>query len=156
LGKAVILNPAPAPDHLPEGILEKLDYIIPNETELIRLSGCNDDSMNEIKNGAQKLIEMGVNSVIVTLGDKGSMLVQKNSVELFPPIPVRAVDTTAAGDCFCAAFVVALANGRTPVEAISFANIAAGLAVTQRGAQDSVPDIAQIDEYRNHLQNNQV
>ena len=148
LGKTIILNPAPAPDSLPMGIPEKLDYIIPNESELVRLCGCDDDSMNEIKKGAQKLINMGVSSVIVTLGGKGSMLVQKDSFELFPPIPVRAVDTTAAGDCFCAAFVVALANGQTLHEAITFAKITAGLAVTKQGAQDSIPDISQIEEYR--------
>lgn len=148
LGKTVILNPAPAPDLLPEGIAGKLDYIIPNETELIRLSKCKDDSMDEMKFGAERLIEEGVESVIVTLGSRGSMLVQKDFFELFPPIPVRAIDTTAAGDCFCAAFVVALANGKNPAEAITFATIAAGLAVTKRGAQDSVPYRTEIDEYR--------
>jgi len=147
LGKTVILNPAPAPDSLPDGIPKKLDYLIPNETELIKLSKCKDDSINEIKNGASKLLEAGVNSVIVTLGDKGSMLVRKDSYELCPSIPVQAVDTTAAGDCFCAAFVVALANGKTTVEAIAYANIAAGLAVTKSGAQDSVPTREQIDAY---------
>jgi ribokinase len=149
LGKTIILNPAPAPDFLLDGIQGKLDYIIPNETELAKLSKCKDDSTNEMKAGAQKLIDAGVGCVIVTLGGKGSMLVGKDSYELYPPIPVRAVDTTAAGDCFCAAFVVALANGSTPCEAITYATIAAGLAVTKSGAQDSVPSAAQIEEYCN-------
>jgi len=147
LGKTVILNPAPAPDSLPDDITGKLDYIIPNETELIRLSGCKDDSGSEMREGTQKLIASGIKSVIVTLGGKGSMLARKDFIEVFPPIQVKAVDTTAAGDCFCAAFTVALANGKNPAEAISFANIAAGLAVTRPGAQDSVPDLAQIEAY---------
>ncbi|MCL2146966.1 MAG: ribokinase [Synergistaceae bacterium] len=148
LGRTIILNPAPAPDSLPADIMPKLDYIIPNESELVKLCGCDDDSMNEIKRGAQKLINMGVNTVIVTLGDKGGVLVQRDLFELFPPIPVRAVDTTAAGDCFCAAFVVALANDQTLHEAITFAKISAGLAVTKQGAQNSIPDRLQIEEYR--------
>lgn len=148
LGKTVILNPAPAPDYLPDGIPGKLDCIIPNETELIRLSKCKDDSIDEMRIGAEKLISAGVKSVIVTLGGRGSMLIQNDACEIFPPIPVRAVDTTAAGDCFCAAYVVALANGKTPGEAMSFATIAAGLTVTKRGAQDSIPYRTEIDAYR--------
>jgi ribokinase len=145
LDKTIVLNPAPAPAALPQEILRKLDYIIPNETELSRLSGCRSDSENEIEVAAQKLIAAGAHSVIVTLGRKGSVLVQKDAFELFPPIQVEAVDTTAAGDCFCAAFVVALADGKTPAQAISFANVAAGIAVTKPGAQDSIPARAEVE-----------
>jgi len=100
LGMTVILNPAPAPESLPEDILGKLDYIVPNETELIRLSRCRDDSEDEMKRGARELIAAGVNSVIVTLGNKGSMLLRNDSFELFNSIQVQPIDTTAAGDCF--------------------------------------------------------
>ncbi|MDR1621077.1 MAG: ribokinase [Synergistaceae bacterium] len=148
LSKTIILNPAPAPAALPQDILSKVDYIIPNETELSRLSGCRSDSENEMEAAARKLIAAGAHAVIVTLGHKGSVLVQKDTLERFPPIQVEAVDTTAAGDCFCAAFAVALADGKTPAQAISFANVAAGLAVTRPGAQDSIPTQAEVEERR--------
>jgi ribokinase len=140
LGKTVILNPAPAPASIPEDVLKDLDYIIPNETELAKLSRRDSTrEIDEIEAGALSLTALGVRTVIVTLGHNGCMLVQGCNVERFPSIQVKAVDTTAAGDCFCAAFAVALSDGKSAPEAIAFANVAAGLSVTKPGAQDSIP-----------------
>ena len=77
--------------------------------------------------------------MIVTLGEKGCGVFRKGHVAWFPAKQVRAVDTTAAGDCFNAAVAVALAEGRTEQEAVEFAICASGIAVTRAGAQESLP-----------------
>lgn len=140
LGKTVILNPAPAPDSLPDSILEKLDYITPNETELMKLSKKEGNSLEDFIEGAKALLDKGVKNVLVTLGEKGALLVNEKMSEVFPVRKVVAVDTTAAGDCFNGAFVVAMAEGKNEYEAVMFANAASSIAVTRNGAQTSIPD----------------
>jgi len=145
LGKTVILNPAPAPDSLPEAILKCVDYLTPNETEVSKLAGCGDCSLESVKEGAQRLLNQGIGNVIVTLGDKGSLLVNKEQQTIYPTRKVTAVDTTAAGDCFNGAFVTALSEGRSVEEAILFASTAASIAVTRKGALKSVPKREETD-----------
>ena len=146
LGKIVILNPAPAPEELPVDILAKLDYITPNETELMKLCGSKGSSVEDFVKGAKTLIHKGVKNVLITLGDKGALLVNDNIVENFPTRKVVPVDTTAAGDCFNGAFTVALAEGRGQKEAAMFANAASSIAVTRNGAQTSIPSREEADE----------
>jgi len=148
LGKTVILNPAPAPDHLPEELYGLVDYLTPNETELAKLSGVRSDSLEEMKRGARLLIGKGVTRVIVTLGEQGALLVDKESEQLYPSRKVNSVDTTAAGDCFNGALAVGLAEGMREDEAIRFANLAASLAVTRQGAQSSLPFRKEVEELR--------
>lgn len=140
LGKTVILNPAPAPDSLPDAIWEKLDYITPNETELMKLSKKEGNCLGDFIEGAKVLLDKGVKNVLVTMGEKGALLVNENLSEVFPARKVIPVDTTAAGDCFNGAFVVALAEGKEEQEAVRFANTASSIAVTRNGAQTSIPD----------------
>lgn len=136
LGKMVILNPAPAPDEIPEEILSLVDYLTPNETEIIALNG---KSKDDIREGAEKLLSRGVSNVIATLGDRGALLVKRYGETFYPARKVVSVDTTAAGDCFNGAMVAALAEGQSEAEAILFANIASSIAVTRKGAQESLP-----------------
>ena len=136
LGKMVILNPAPAPDKIPEEILSLVDYLTPNETEIIALNG---KSKDDIREGAEKLLSRGVSNVIATLGDRGALLVNRYGETFYPARKVVSVDTTAAGDCFNGAMVAALAEGQSEAEAILFANIASSIAVTRKGAQESLP-----------------
>ena len=136
LGKTVILNPAPAPDKIPEEILSLVDYLTPNETEIIALIG---KSKDDIREGAEKLLSRGVSNVIATLGDRGALLVNRYGETFYPARKVVSVDTTAAGDCFNGAMVAALAEGQSEAEAILFANIASSIAVTRKGAQESLP-----------------
>lgn len=136
LGKTVILNPAPAPDEIPEEILSLVDYLTPNETEIIALNGKSKDAIRE---GAEKLLSRGVSNVIATLGDRGALLVNRYGETFYPARKVVSVDTTAAGDCFNGAMVAALAEGQSEAEAILFANIASSIAVTRKGAQESLP-----------------
>jgi ribokinase len=139
LGKTVILNPAPAPDAIPEDVLECVDWLTPNETELARLSGMPCEEPSEIEEAAAKLQRMGVKNVLVTVGSRGAYLCTADSAELIPAQHVKAVDTTAAGDCFNGAFAVGLSEGMTPAEAVVFANKAASISVTREGAQSSLP-----------------
>lgn len=145
LGKTVILNPAPAPDFLPKELLPKIDFLTPNETELLKLTGQTVGGLDEIKKGAGQLVAQGVKHVIVTMGKQGCMLVSEDRMEIFPARNVVSVDTTAAGDCFNGAFAVALAEGKGVEEAIRFANLASSIAVTRAGAQKSLPEREEVD-----------
>ena len=78
-------------------------------------------------------------NVLVTVGSHGAYLCTDTLSELIPTQHVKAVDTTAAGDCFNGAFAVALSEGKSPAEAVAFANRAASISVTREGAQASLP-----------------
>ena len=89
-----------------------------------------------IRKGARKLLAKGVKHVLVTLGSKGVLLVNHKTEQIFPAKKVKAVDTTAAGDCFNGAFAAALQEGYSIEEAIRFANLASSIAVTRKGAAE--------------------
>jgi ribokinase len=144
LGKTVILNPAPAPDKLPDDIWDKIDYLTPNETELMKLSGCQGISIDAVNKSTDILMKRGVKNVLVTLGERGAMLATIDEKTLFPARKVTPVDTTAAGDCFNGAFTVGLAESMSESEAIAFANLASSIAVTRKGAQSSLPNRTEI------------
>lgn len=145
LGKTVILNPAPAPEELPDEILGCIDYITPNETELMKICKRSGNTIEDFTEGAKLLLEKGVKNVLVTLGERGALLINENMAEIFPTRKVASVDTTAAGDCFNGAFAVALAEGKGEKEAVMFANAASSIAVTRNGAQTSIPDREETD-----------
>lgn len=148
LGKTVILNPAPAPDSIPDEILSMVDYLTPNETELLKLSGQTGDDIQAIENGAHEMVRRGVKNVIVTLGRQGCMLLSGDTKEYFSARSVESVDTTAAGDCFNGAFAVGLSEGLAAGEAIRFANLASSIAVTRKGAQNSLPSRDEVEGIR--------
>jgi len=134
--KKVILNPAPASDHLDKKLYKHITYMTPNEGELKIMSGI-DGNFDEC---AGKLMEMGVQKVLVTLGDEGAKLYTDcfKSISV-PACKVDAIDTVAAGDCFNGAFTLALDRGDNEEAAMRFANRASAFAVTRRGAQESIP-----------------
>lgn len=139
--KTVILNPAPAAQ-LPEEIYPCLDYITPNETELALLTGCED-----IQEAAQRLRDKGVKNVIVTLGEKGCLLLNEEGILELPAFKVNPKDTTAAGDTFNGAFAVAVSEDKSLRDALRFASAAAGLSTEQLGAMESVPTRVAVDEF---------
>jgi ribokinase len=149
MNKTVILNPAPAPNSLPDSMLAKVDIITPNETELQKLTGMETNSINEIKKAAKVLLDKGVKTVIVTWGDKGAVLATNNQFKVFPTTEVRVVDTTAAGDTFTAAIAVAISENKTLGEAIEFANRVAAVVVTREGAQTSIPTKDEVENLFN-------
>lgn len=148
-GKLVFLNPAPAPDHIPETVLQGLDFITPNETELEKLTGMPTKTIPQIESAAEELLRRGVKNVIVTLGAKGALLYNEEGKQLYPTFPAVPVDTTAAGDTFNAGVVVGLAEGKTLSEAIDLGNAAASISTTRKGAQTSIPTREEADRLLN-------
>lgn len=146
LGKTVILNPAPAPENIPDEILEGLDYLTPNETELNKLTDMPVETMEELEKASEVLLRKGVKNVIVTIGKRGALLNSAEGKKVCPTFTnIKAVDTTAAGDTFNAGLAVGLAEGRSLTEAICFANAAAAISVTRNGAQTSIPTKEEAD-----------
>lgn len=137
LGKTVVLNPAPAAS-LPDGVLELVDYLIPNEIEAAMLAGVAPDS-TDIAALAAALQKQGSDNVIITLGSKGVHAALYGGDTTFPAEAVKAVDTTAAGDTFIGGFVAGLASGMDEAEAIGQGQRAAAWSVTKPGAQTSIP-----------------
>jgi ribokinase len=135
----VILNPAPA-QPLEPALLRKVDYLVPNRSELTLLTG-----EAEVEAGARALLASGVRCVIVTLGGEGVQVWEESGSTHIAAHPVKAVDTTAAGDAFVGAFAVALSHGRSPVEAARWGNAAGAVAVTRAGAQPSLPSRAEVE-----------
>ncbi|HRS90870.1 MAG TPA: ribokinase [Candidatus Marinimicrobia bacterium] len=147
-GAVFILNPAPA-CKLPASLLNGIDFLIPNEIELSFLTGQSVTDRASVISSSRKLINTGVGNVITTRGENGAILVNSDSWQEFPATPVKAVDTTAAGDAFNGAFAAALASGKPVNEAIPFANKVAAWSVTKQGAQTSMPTLADISNYLN-------
>lgn len=140
LGKTVILNPAPAHGPIPADILRLVDYLTPNETELMQISDCDGGKLEYYIQAAKALIDRDVGNVVVTLGGQGALVVNRELTELVPAVSTEVVDTTAAGDCFNAAMVVALAEGHSLLQSVLFANAAAAISVSRKGAQSSLPN----------------
>lgn len=141
--KNVLLNPAPAAA-LPEELISLVDVITPNETELALLSGSDD-----IATGAETLLQRGINTVVVTLGDKGSVAYTGHTSVTAPPYKVKAIDATAAGDTFNAALMVFLGHGEQMEDALDYANAAGALATTRMGAQSSLPTKEEVEWFIN-------
>ena len=143
-GLRVILNPAPG-QVLPEGLLDHVDILVPNETELQLIAGREIAGVPARVGAAGELLGRGVSTVVVTLGADGALVVTPDEARLIPGRQADVVDTTAAGDAFVGALAVALTAGRTLYEAVEYANCAGALAVTKFGAQPSLPTAAEVD-----------
>lgn len=141
--KPVVLNPAPV-QRLSQRKLGMVHTLIPNETELQLLTGMPTGSLEEISAAALSLKSSGVVRIIVTMGDKGSYLINDEVQVHIPAEKVTPVDTTAAGDSYIAAFVVGLTKGMTDQEAAAFASKVAAIVVTRKGAQPSLPALEEV------------
>ncbi|MBS1500478.1 MAG: ribokinase [Bacteroidetes bacterium] len=137
-GARIILNPAPACP-LPNDLLKYISIITPNETEAEMLTGIRITDISSARAAAQVIRESGVETVVITLGAKGALISTADMEELIPAPVVQAVDTTAAGDVFNGALAVALAEGRSLIDAVSFGCKAAAISVTRLGAQAAAP-----------------
>ena len=146
-GVPVLLDPAPAPSEpLPQEILECVTVVKPNETEAARLTGIEVVDEATARQAAEKLLELGVQIAIVTLGSAGSYVATKDGVRKSgPAMRVDAVDATAAGDAYSGALAVALAEGKPLDDALAFASKAAALSVQKLGAQPSLPTREEIE-----------
>lgn len=145
-GVPFILNPAPARP-LPPELLAHTTLLTPNESECELLTGVRVQDEASMREAAGILLKLGVKSVVITLGKRGSFLASGECFKQVPSFSVVAKDTTGAGDVFNGALAVALAEGRPLEEAVTFGNAAAALSVTRAGAQDAAPTRSEIDAF---------
>ncbi|MCT6877093.1 MAG: ribokinase [Lactobacillus apis] len=144
-----ILNPAPAITEIPAELLQVTDIIIPNETEAATITGVEVVDEKSAKKAADKLHELGVSAVIITIGDKGAFYDFQDKQGLIPAFKVKAVDTTAAGDTFIGAMTSILKPDFSNLsDAITFANKASSLTVQGYGAQPSIPTKAEVEQVK--------
>ena len=145
LNKIIILNPAPGAE-LSDNIIKKCTYLTPNENEIGLITKMPYDTIDNIKSAAKCLFDKGAQNVLVTLGEKGAYLKNKNDDIIIPTLKVKALDTTGAGDCFNGVFAACLAMGKNAIEAIKYANVASSISVTRSGAVPSLPYKNEVDE----------
>jgi ribokinase len=150
-GLTVLLNPAPA-QPLPPSVLQNIDILVPNETEAKILCGFPPDAEISPKELGKMLLGKGVKKVIITLGSKGAMYMDGEEMFEVPAFKVESVDTTAAGDSFCGALAVAIAEGKGMREAIRFASACAAISTTRLGAQPSLPYRKEVEEFLSKYQ----
>nr|WP_309098372.1 ribokinase [Fredinandcohnia onubensis] len=136
----VMLDPAPA-RKLPDELLKKVTYIVPNESELGIVADTKIKDEESAKKASTWLLNKGVGTVFAKLGGKGVVVSREENVFSVDPHTVTAVDTTAAGDAFAGALATALASGKNLQEATEFANAVGALTVTKKGAQASMPTL---------------
>ena len=147
LNKYTILNPAPAVK-LYDEIIKNVDLLTPNETELEIISGVSIETEEDIQKAAQIMIEKGVKELIVTLGSKGSLYINKEKSMFKKAYKVEAVDTTAAGDSYTGALAVALSQDKNIEDAMDFASKVGALSVLKEGAQSSLPTLEDVKNFR--------
>lgn len=162
-GLSVILNPAPAKE-LPDELISLVDYLIPNETELNLLTGIEVNDIPSAELAAKSLLARGVKHVIVTLGSKGALIVNKDRITMVDAYPVDVVDTTAAGDAFIGGFAYKLLESanllanlqehtltgtRAPIlqKTVRYACACGALATTKFGAQPSLPTKEEVERF---------
>jgi ribokinase len=143
----MILNPAPGAK-LSKDLLKQISIITPNETEAALLTGTSEVNDDTIPEMAKELYDLGVETVIITLGSKGVYMLNGDFQGMIRGCKVKAVDTTAAGDVFNGALAAALSGNKTVRQAIDFAQKAAAISVTRMGAQPSAPQLDEITGYK--------
>ena len=144
-GAVTILNPAPVRP-LPSSVLQHVDILTPNEVEARVLTGRSPDAMlkesreKDAESVARDLISAGVKQVVMTLGEKGALIVTESCCKHIPAIELPlVVDTTGAGDAFNAGLATAIASGASLEAAVEFAVVTGGLAVTREGVIPALP-----------------
>lgn len=145
-GATTILDPAPA-QRCPDTILALADYITPNRHEAGALTGIAIQSWDDARRAAQQLLRYVRKGVVVKLGGVGALALDAEAEYCIEGIAVEVVDTTAAGDAFCAALGVGLAHEMTLAEAVRFANVVGALTVTRLGAQPSLPMLGEVQRF---------
>jgi ribokinase len=153
----VILNPAPAKE-LPDELIALADFIIPNETELSLLTNQTVDDLASVEQAATSLLQRGAKNMIVTLGEKGALIVNKDISTHIDSYPVKVVDTTAAGDAFIGGFATKLLESDSLLSdvqekalalqsAVRYGCACGALATTKFGAQPSLPTKQEVEAF---------
>ncbi|HEX6035801.1 MAG TPA: ribokinase, partial [Anaerolineales bacterium] len=147
-GLRVLLNPAPA-RALPEELISLPDFIVPNEGELSLLTNQPVRDISSAESAAKGLLAQGAQTVIVTLGANGALIVNKEITKHIPSFNVDVLDTTAAGDAFIGGFASALLQDKSLEEAVRYGCACGALAATKFGAQPSLPTKEDVEKFLN-------
>ena len=142
-GCTTILNPAPASE-IPKEFYNNIDFFTPNETEAEFYTGIKITNEQEAKQAADKLINLGIKKVIITLGEKGLFYSDGKEEIYLKASAVKAIDTTGAGDAFNGGLAFSLLKERPIKDCLEFANKVAGISTTKLGAGDAMPFIQDI------------
>jgi ribokinase len=146
LSMKLILDPAP-PRPVPTEVWPGVFLAKPNEHEAAIITGTAVADRVSAEHAGRWFLDQGVSVAVVTLGDRGVVVVERGGVTALPAYPVRAVDTTAAGDAFVGALGAALSQDATLPDALRRALAASALAVTIGGASPSLPAAAAVEEF---------
>lgn len=148
-----ILNPAPAPTTvLEDSFIGQFDVLTPNETEASILTGIEVVDYQSAYEAAKLLQRKGVKDVIITMGSQGSFLLSKEGdAWIFPPLDVKVVDTTGAGDAFNGGLATALSQEMSLDQAILFATTVAALSVTKVGTAPAMPTSPEVQALLKHI-----
>ena len=139
-GVRTILDPAPAPSGVLPDDLRAVDLISPNQTEAEALTGIIVSDLATAERAARRLQQLGAREVVLKLGELGALICDATGrIEHVSATKANVIDTTAAGDAFTAALTVALAEGRSLIDATRFGCAAGTLACTKFGAQPAMP-----------------
>ena len=133
-----ILNPAPASE-ISKKLFNYIDYFTPNETEAEFYTGIKITNEKDAKKASIKLLKFGLKKVIITLGEKGIFYSDGNEDIYLKATPVKAIDTTGAGDAFNGGLAFALSENKSIKECLELANKVAGLSTTKLGAGNAMP-----------------
>jgi ribokinase len=143
-GVKVILNPAPARESLPDDFYRLSDIFCPNESETELLTGLPVKTVQQAEAAAASILQRGAKTIILTLGERGSLLVTEDVVEHVEVQPVQALDTTGAGDAFVGSLAFFIAQGKTLIESMSRSNHIAAVSVQASGTQTSFPAASEL------------
>ena len=145
-GTPTIVNPAPAGADLPDELLALSDVFCPNQGEAALVSGRPVDTVDDAEAAAHDLLDRGARAVVITLGEDGCLVADRDGAEHVEGMAVDAVDSTGAGDAFVGALACFLARGDSLRDGASWANRVAALSVMGRGTQTSYPDRDRLPE----------
>ncbi|UXN03182.1 ribokinase [Bartonella sp. HY406] len=138
-GGIIIMDPAPAPQSLPDELYQLAHVMTPNETETEKLTGIRPHDRASAQEAADVFLSRGLDIAIIKLGSEGVCYFTKQERGFLPPFKVTAIDSVAAGDSFNAGLATGLANGLAIDEAIRIAGAAGALATTKKGASEAAP-----------------
>lgn len=146
-GLTVILDPAPVHPELPDELLRHVSILTPNQVEASQLAGFPVKTLADAHRAAELIQKKGPETVIVTLGDQGSLCVTLQDVIHMPCMPVEVVDTVAAGDAFNGGLATALVEGKSLRNSLRWATAVAAVAVSRKGAQSAMPKRSELHAF---------